>query len=189
VSRLKTLKQTFPASSTNTLTLGFAYNPAGQIVTNERSNNLYSWAGGTPGSTAIVPNALNQISSANGVGFTYDAKGNLTSDGTRSYTYDAENRLKSAGTASFYFDALGRLSWHTGTSLLDHEGSRLVTELQGGTYAILRRYVHGPGSDEPLVSYEGTGTEPLQGIRPPSLPMRRNSFASPRIESGAIRLE
>jgi RHS repeat-associated protein len=159
VSRLQTLAQSFPASSTNNLTLGFAYNPAGQIVTNERSNNLYSWAGATPGSTATPPNALNQIASANGVGFSYDAKGNLTSDGTRSYSYDAENRLKSAGTASFFYDALGRLSWHTSLgSLLDYEGSRLVTELQGNTYAILRRYVHGPGSDEPLVSYEGTGT-------------------------------
>jgi RHS repeat-associated protein len=159
VSRLQTLTQSFPASAPNNLTLGFTYNPAGQIVTNERSNTLYSWAGNVAGSTATPANALNQIASSNGVGFSYDAKGNLTSDGTRSYSYDAENRLKTADTASFFYDALGRLSWHTGSGgQLDHEGTRLVTELQGGTYAILRRYVHGPGGDEPLVWYEGTGT-------------------------------
>jgi RHS repeat-associated protein len=124
-----------------------------------RSNGLYSWAGATPGTTASTVNALNQIATHGGVPFNYDAKGNLTSDGTRSYSYDAENRLKSAGTASFFYDALGRLNWHAGLGgVLDHEGSRLVTELQGGTYAILKRYVHGPGSDEPLVSYDGTGS-------------------------------
>ena len=32
VSRLQTLTQTFPGSSANSLTLGFGYNPAGQIV-------------------------------------------------------------------------------------------------------------------------------------------------------------
>jgi RHS repeat-associated protein len=160
VSRLQSMAQSFPASSTNNLQLGFAYNPAGQIVTNERSNNLYSWRGATVGTTASTPNALNQIASANGVGFSYDAKGNLTSNGTRSYSYDAENRLATAGTASFYYDPLGRLVWFTGSggALFDYEGSRLVTEVDGITYAIRRRFVHGPGSDEPLVWYEGTGT-------------------------------
>jgi RHS repeat-associated protein len=160
VSRLGALKQSFAAAAAaNDLTLDFTYNPAGQIVTNTRSNELYSWAGATPSTIASTANALNQIATHGGVTFSYDAKGNLQSDGTRSYSYDAENRLKTAGTASFFYDALGRLSWHTGLgSLLDYEGSRLVTELQGGTHAILRRYVHGPGSDEPLVWYEGAGT-------------------------------
>jgi RHS repeat-associated protein len=159
VSRLQTLAQSFPASGGNDLSLGFAYNPAGQIVANTRSNNAYSWAGNVAGSTASTPNPLNQIASQSGVGFGYDAKGNLTSDGTRSYSYEAENRLKTAGTASLYYDPLGRLSWYAGLGLVfDYEGSRMVTELNGLSYAILRRYVHGPGSDEPLVWYEGAGT-------------------------------
>jgi YD repeat-containing protein len=158
VSRLGALAQSFPASAANDLALGFGYNPAGQIVANTRSNNAYSWAGNAPGTTASTPNALNQIAVNGGVGLSYDAKGNLTSDGTRSYSYDAENQLKMAGSTDLYYDPLGRLSWHLGGGLFDHEGSRLVTELQGGTYAILRRYVHGPGSDEPLVWYEGSGS-------------------------------
>jgi RHS repeat-associated protein len=51
----------------------------------------------------------NRINSA---GYSYDAAGNLLSDGTCSYTYDAENRLTSAtcmGTTTTYtYDAEGR---------------------------------------------------------------------------------
>jgi hypothetical protein len=144
------------------LSLGFSYNPASQIAANTRSNPAYSWAGAAAGSTASTPNALNQIASHGGVTFSYDAKGNLTSDGTRSYSYDAENRPKTAGTASLYYDPLGRLAWYTNSGgVLDYEGSRMVTELQGTSpYPILKRYVHGPGVDEPLVEYQGFRPRP-----------------------------
>lgn len=44
----------------------------------------------------------------------YDAKGNLTSDGTHTYVWDFDNRMSSAanlpdsGSASYRYDALGR---------------------------------------------------------------------------------
>ncbi len=50
----------------------------------------------------------NQISTA---GFTYDAAGNLTSDGVHTYQWDAEARLKSVDngtTATYYYNALGQ---------------------------------------------------------------------------------
>ncbi|WP_373487316.1 hypothetical protein [Blastomonas sp.] len=43
-------------------------------------------------------------------------------------------------------------------SLLRYAGSALITEHNASTWPVLRRYVQGPGSDEPLVWYEGTGT-------------------------------
>jgi uncharacterized protein RhaS with RHS repeats len=47
--------------------------------------------------------------------FTYDANGNLTSDGTRTFTYDVENRLVAAtGGVQLGYDPLGRLAWTTG---------------------------------------------------------------------------
>jgi YD repeat-containing protein len=158
VSRLGTLALAFPNAAAHNLSLGFAYNPAGQIVSNSRDNDAYSWRGGTVGTTASTANALNQIATHGGVNLTYDAKGNLTSDGTRSYSYDAENRLKTVGTGNVYHDPFGRLVWAQGDWVFDHEGSQLVTELEGGSYAILKRYVHGPGADEALVSYDGAGT-------------------------------
>jgi RHS repeat-associated protein len=62
--------------------------------------------GGTCNSNSVTALANNQIS-----GYSYDAAGNLTSDGVHTYTYDAENRIISvdAGvTARFVYDAQGR---------------------------------------------------------------------------------
>ena len=53
--------------------------------------------------------ATNRIS---GAGFTYDAAGNLMSDGTNTYTYDADgNLIQQAGggtTKGFTYDALNQ---------------------------------------------------------------------------------
>jgi len=56
-------------------------------------------------------------------------------------------------------NALGRLFYPTTQgSLLRHAGSALIAEHHASTGAALRHYVHGPGTDEPLVWYEGAGT-------------------------------
>ena len=39
-----------------------------------------------------------------------------------------------------------------------YEGPRLVAEYNASSGALVRRYVHGPGTDEPIVWYEGSGT-------------------------------
>jgi RHS repeat-associated protein len=65
-----------------------------------------------------------------------------------------------AAVAKMGYDALGRLS-HTSVSVFtyfDYDGTDLTMERTNGVGApIQRRYVHGPGSDEPLVWYEGAG--------------------------------
>ncbi len=67
------------------------------------------------GTTSVTSNALNQISSAGGTAFTYDANGNLLQDYARTYAWDAENRLIAIGyigqpgvTSRFKYDGLGR---------------------------------------------------------------------------------
>ena len=101
---------------------------------------------------------------AAGATITHDANGNLSGDGVWTYTYDTDNRLKSANktglAATLAYDAEGRLRQTViagGTTNLAYDGVDLVAEYDSaGT--LLRRYVHGPGVDEPLVGYEGTGT-------------------------------
>jgi RHS repeat-associated protein len=44
------------------------------------------------------------------------------------------------------------------TTNFDYAGSTLISERSWPSYSVLRRYVHGPGTDEPLVWYEGAGT-------------------------------
>jgi RHS repeat-associated protein len=106
-----------------------------------------------------VPNGLNQIATKGGTAFGYDPNGNLTGDGATTFAYDTENRLTSATgakNATLSYDPTGRLSSTISagvTTTLLYDGDDLVAEYDGAT--LLRRYVHGPLPDEPLVQYEG----------------------------------
>ncbi|WP_341021731.1 RHS repeat-associated core domain-containing protein [Brevundimonas diminuta] len=149
------------------LTTGFTYNPASQVVTRTPSNDAYRFTGLVNVNRAYAVNRLNQYTSAGSAAFTYDANGNLKSDGAGgTYVYDVENRLISGpGGASLTWDPLGRLfrsssSTHGATTYL-YDGDQLVAEYDA-TNAMLRRYVHGDGADTPLVWYEGSGVSAPQ---------------------------
>lgn len=93
----------------------------------------------------------------------YDCRGNVRNDGTRHFEYDVENRLTSVVGGgpglTLAYDPLGRLKSTTSNGVTTeylYEGSRLIAEYSGTT--LLRRYVHGPGVDEPLVWVEVAGT-------------------------------
>jgi YD repeat-containing protein len=45
------------------------------------------------GEVSYIYDAANRLTSVDGVTYTWDDNGNLTSDGVRSYTYDHANRL------------------------------------------------------------------------------------------------
>ncbi|MGH3266872.1 MAG: RHS repeat-associated core domain-containing protein [Trebonia sp.] len=90
---------------------------------------------------------------------TYDADGNLTSDGTFTYSYDAENRLvsvKQGGTAvaSYAYDAQGRRKAKTvdGTSTVyvTDADNRQVIEYDGSSGVLERWYAFGRGPDTVL---------------------------------------
>jgi RHS repeat-associated protein len=104
---------------------------------------------------------LNQYTTAGPATFGYDNNGNLTGDGSASFTYDVENRLVTASgavTATLTYDPLGRLfstsGGAAGTTQFLYDGDNLVGEYNTAN-TLLRRYVHGPGVDEPLFWYEG----------------------------------
>jgi RHS repeat-associated protein len=84
-------------------------------------------------------NADNAMTGFNGTALSYDANGNLISDGTNSYTWDARNHLTAISggtTASFVYDAYGRRVQKTvnGTSTqFLYDGWNPIQELQGGT--------------------------------------------------------
>ncbi|HEY7641678.1 MAG TPA: RHS repeat-associated core domain-containing protein [Steroidobacteraceae bacterium] len=150
-------------------TLEFGYNPASQIVSRIDSNDAYKST--TPDGPArnYGVNGLNQYTSVAGVTYAYDLNGNLTSDGAASYVYDAENRLVSAnlGTKTLTYDPLGRLFQISAggvTTQFLYDGDRLVAEYNGSSSQPLRRYVHGAGSDEPLLWYEGQTLATRRGL-------------------------
>lgn len=159
VSRLNGLSHDLTGTSGDvSWTLG--YNPANQITTQYRSNNAYAFTGYTSVSKSYAVNGLNQYTAADGASPTYDANGNLTSDGTTGYSYDVENRLiTSSSGATLSYDPSGRLWQMTmGTSTVRflYDGDQLLEE-RDGNGTLLRRYVHGNDEDDPILWYEGSG--------------------------------
>lgn len=160
ISRLTGLTDDLAGSGHDVATT-LAYNPASQITSRTRTNDAYAFSGYRNVNHSYAVNGLNQYASVGANNYGYDANGNLTSDGGIAYTYDAENRLVvSSSGAQLTYDPLGRLyqtySPTTGATRFFYDGDQLTMEL-GGTGAILRRYVHGTGADDPLLWYEASG--------------------------------
>jgi RHS repeat-associated protein len=162
VSRISSIVQNLSGTA-NDLTLnGITYNAANQLKTIVRSNDVFAWGGHYNINRNYTNNGLNQHTAAGATTLGYDGRGNLTSSGTTTYVYTSENRMASSqvtgqGAVGMQYDANGRL-WQltqgTATTRFDYLGSQLLMETNAaGT--VLRRYVYGPGSDEPLVWYEG----------------------------------
>ncbi|MEE8208765.1 MAG: RHS repeat-associated core domain-containing protein, partial [Nitrosomonadaceae bacterium] len=104
-------------------------------------------------------NRLNQYISVDGNNYSYDDNGNLTDDGTYLYYYDCENRLtdvndKTTGNpvASYTYDYLGRRVSKTvdgNTIKYCYDGDQVIAEYDGND-TLLRKFVYGPGIDEPV---------------------------------------
>ncbi len=161
LSRLSQLQLDLDSSTTtNDLTRTFSFNQASQITGRSSTNGAYAANAPSGGTTSYSNNGLNEMTAAGGASITYDARGNLTYDGTNTNTFDLLDRLTSVDTKTVAYDPLGNLAkLDTGTSVTQYvyDGNDLIAEYDGnGT--LQRQYVHGPGSDEPLVWYEGSGT-------------------------------
>ena len=116
--------------------LNYSYDSDGRVI--GKAGSLSST--GMP--SAVIGNAFNAdnaMTGFNGTTLSYDANGNLTSDGRNAYTWDARNHLTAmsgGSTASFVYDAFGRRTQKsvngTSTRFL-YDGWNPVQELQGGT--------------------------------------------------------
>ncbi|MGC1271745.1 MAG: RHS repeat-associated core domain-containing protein [Croceibacterium sp.] len=165
--RLSSVSMDLAASSYDTVGT-FVRNPAGQIISETRTNDSYAWTGHVNVNRGYTANGLNQYTAAGSASLNYDANGNLTSDGSNSFIYDVENRLVAmyygtGGAAYLHYDPLGRLAYTDSTvtgaaTRYVHSGDALVEEYNG-SYQLQRRYVHGTaeGVDDPMVWFEGSG--------------------------------
>ena len=168
VSRLAGFKVDLTGTS-NDLVVGkvgaegtaIAYNPANQITSELRSTDSYAWIGSVVVNRPYTANGLNQLTLTGSIVPTYDARDNLTSAGTTTYSYSSENMLTSTNTGvSLSYDPglrLYEVASGSGTTRFGYDGLDLIAEYDGSN-TLLRRYVHGPGMDQPLVQYEASGT-------------------------------
>jgi RHS repeat-associated protein len=159
VGRLTSLSHDL-SGTTYDQSLGFSYNPASQIKQNTRSNDAYAWSGHYNVNRNYTSNGLNQYTASGSASLSYDANGNLSSDGSTSYVYDDENKLVSASgghSATLSYDPLGRLwqvsSTSTGTTRFFYDGDQLAIE-SDGSGNVLRSYVQADGADSPMIWYE-----------------------------------
>ncbi len=151
------------AGTAHDIGYAYVYNRAVDLIHTNWTNRIYSWEASADWKT-YASNGLNQYTAVSGAAFSYDANGNLTGDGAWTYGYDTDNRLISAGkaglSAAFSYDAPGRLRQTAMGSVqtrLLYDDMDLIAEYDGAG-VMQKRYVHGPGIDEPLVVYEGSGT-------------------------------
>ncbi|OHT22046.1 RHS repeat-associated core domain-containing protein [Edaphosphingomonas haloaromaticamans] len=158
-SRLSQLAQDLAGTNAD-LTRTFAYSVASQIRQRTGSNDSYSWAEYANVNRSYSVNGLNQYTLTGTIVPSYDGRGNLTSAGTAVYGYNSKNQLSSYPGGYFNYDPLGRLVQSSSThTQLEYDGESLISERSDQAYGtILRRYVHGPSVDEPIVWYEGAGT-------------------------------
>lgn len=161
VSRLTSLTQDL-AGTVYDQTYSFtSYNPVGEIVSRTASNDAYAWSGYITVDRPYGVNGLNQYTTSGSTSLGYDGRGNLTSSGVDSYVYSERNQLMSTAGKTLYYDPPGRLDliYDGGANTtFAYSGSDLILEGSYNTGALQRRYVPGPGVNEPLVWYEGAGT-------------------------------
>jgi RHS repeat-associated protein len=149
------------------VTASLTYNPAGQIDSLSKTNDSYAWGSHYNQDKLSASNGLNQLTATTpGVGQTsvptlaYDARGNVSAIGTGAYSYTSENLLKTGpNSASLSYDPLGRLhsiANAAATTKFLYDGQDMIAEYNAAN-TLLRRTVHGAGTDEPVVTYEGSG--------------------------------
>lgn len=166
----------------------FSHNPANQIINREVSNNNFQIEIPVLGPQDYEVNSLNQYTSVENNPLGYDMNGNLTSFEGWTYHFNAHNRLTSASktgtTLALTYDATGRLASSNLKGSKTHflyDGEELVAEYNSsGT--LINRYVHGIGTDDPLVWYVGSGTANAKYL----LANERGSIIAETNNSGTI---
>lgn len=101
-----------------------------------------------------------------GTNYSYDENGNLTNDGTYKYYYDCENRLTDVNNqsdqavASYKYVYQGRRVKKTVYGSPDvvtkycYDGDQVIAEYDGSSTLILRKFMYGPGIDEPICMFK-----------------------------------
>jgi RHS repeat-associated protein len=100
-----------------------------------------------PGTGSAATNRITGVTSGTTVNYSYDANGNVTSDGVHTYTYDSENRVVSvdSGAASYAYDHQNRRYKTTVGSTVTHyvwQGQNVLAEHNGSTGASLVNYLY-----------------------------------------------
>ncbi len=183
-SRLIQLTQALPGAPSYQA-LSFSHDAAAGIVSRSGTNAALTPVRSVNAQTPYVHNGLDQYSAVGGAAHTYDARGNLASAGAASYGYDLFNNLTSGPSgAALVYDPAGRLYQTSAAGVATrflYDGGEAIAEYDGAG-SLLRRYVRGPGMDEPIVWYEGAGTADRRWL----IPDERGTIVAVTNAAGAV---
>jgi RHS repeat-associated protein len=126
---------TYTLGATTLGTLTYAYDAGGNRTT---VGGTFARTGLPQALASATYDAANRIATWSGQALSYDANGNLASDGLTSYTWNARNQLAAitgATGASFAYDATGQRRARTtsGTTSYLYDGANAAQELVGGS--------------------------------------------------------
>jgi hypothetical protein len=138
-------------------TLTYAYDAGGNRTT---VGGIFARTGLPQALASATFDAANRIATWSGQALSYDANGNLASDGLTSYTWNARNQLaglSGAASASFAYDGGGqrRTRTTTGATSYLYDGVNAAQELVGGSATAT---VLTGGVDEVFQRADGAGT-------------------------------
>ena len=131
-------------TTTTTRSIAYRYDGLNRLTGADESgstSNSYDLANRTSvtvngTTTTYTYNAANQVTNA---GYSYDAAGNLLSDGTTSHVYDALNRVTSSGGVSATYNGDGVLAQRGATHYTQDLAAALSQVLNDGS----ANYVYG----------------------------------------------
>ncbi len=156
-----------------------AENAAGQLASRTHYNAAFAWTEAEHVDHDYTHNRRNQTTSNTETppvgtpgtfNLGYNAAGSLASAQTSATTstlfaYDADRRLtkvtEGGVDTNLLYDPIGRLrrvQRAASARQFGYDGTDIIAEYDDATGAVTKRYVHGPGTDEPLVEYTGNGT-------------------------------
>jgi RHS repeat-associated protein len=167
-NQLSTLAHVWNGGS---VSLNYNYNQDHQRSGYSISDGTFLPSGIAASSATYTSNVLNQYTAVNSTAYSYDKRGNFTSNGLWTYGYDTENRLVSASgpgvTASYVYDPFGRRLRkvvNSITTLWASYGNQEIAEYSGpgSTVSLVRRFVYGPGLDEPVAAVSASNVRTYQ---------------------------
>jgi RHS repeat-associated protein len=111
---------------------------------------------GMPGAvTSATYDGANELTNWNGTAISYDANGNMLSDGSNVFTWNARNQVATLNSVSLQYDGAGRrIKNAAGTSFL-YDGANATQELSGTTPTA---NIWTGGVDELFQRSDGSGT-------------------------------
>ncbi len=121
---------TYSFGSSTLGTLAYAYDSLGRRT---QMGGTFARTGLPQPVASATYDSDNELTNWNSLALSYDANGNMLSDGTNSFAWDSRNHLSAINGAPIQYDAFGRRTQNPAARSLLYDGFNPIQELTGST--------------------------------------------------------